>query len=137
MIIDDFGPAHKPFITGAPCSGPSPTNVSHDVYGVSPPSPSPGGSWSIPDYEMPESFYTAVDVNPNLSWEGPTGPPPVVGLPIHTEIEYALALASESPGPAYGVVIALHAATGTETRGTRWPTCCGSPTPGTWPVSSG
>jgi uncharacterized repeat protein (TIGR01451 family) len=66
-------------------------NVSHDVYFVSPDSPSPGGIWYIENYEMPFVFRDLLPgFNPNPRWEIPHPGPPYGE--IHTEIEYALAV---------------------------------------------
>lgn len=65
-------------------------NVSHDKYVVTPGSPSPGGSWAIGGYEVPAFFLEGLDINPNPYWEGPLVSP--TGDPIHTEIEFALAV---------------------------------------------
>ena len=65
-------------------------NVSHDVYQVLPGSPSPGGIWWIPDYEAPPFLLEIPGLNPNPRWTEPPQPP--MGGPIHTEIEYALAV---------------------------------------------
>jgi len=66
-------------------------NVSHDVYFVSPDSPSPGGIWYIENYEMPFVFWDLPPgFNPNPRWEIPHPGTPYGE--IHTEIEYALAV---------------------------------------------
>ena len=65
-------------------------NVSHDLYGVLPGSESPGGTWWIPEYEVPFFMFDLPGVNPNPRWEEP--PLPWMGGMIHTEIEYALAV---------------------------------------------
>jgi uncharacterized repeat protein (TIGR01451 family) len=76
---------------GPPPHGPSEHNdagnVSHDIYMVAPGSPSPGGSWWIPDY-MPPTDLLMPGLNPNPRWQG--SPAPWQGGPVHTEIEYAL-----------------------------------------------
>ena len=66
-------------------------NVSHDIYRVSPDSPSPGGMWYIEGYEMPFPFWEIPPgFNPNPRWEIVHRGPPYGE--IHTEIEYALAV---------------------------------------------
>ncbi len=65
-------------------------NVSHDVYMIMPGSPSPGGIFWIPDYFPPSFLLDLPGLNPNPRWEEP--PVPWMGGPIHTEIEYALAV---------------------------------------------
>ncbi len=65
-------------------------NISHDVYMVFSDSVSPGGSWWIPEYEVPPIFLDLPGLNPNPKWEEP--PVPWGGGTIHTEIEYVLAV---------------------------------------------
>jgi uncharacterized repeat protein (TIGR01451 family) len=67
-------------------------NVSHDIHAVSSGSASPGGDWWLPTYEPPLEFLAGMPpgMNPNPRWEEP--PPFWEGGPIHTEIEYALAV---------------------------------------------
>jgi len=65
--------------------------VSHDIYSVAP-SPSPGGIWGLPEYAADKDlldFYNFEGQNwgdPVL--DGPYEP----GLPVYTEIEYAVAV---------------------------------------------
>ncbi|MGB8657082.1 MAG: dockerin type I domain-containing protein [Candidatus Zixiibacteriota bacterium] len=62
-------------------------NVSHDIYSVMQPSPSPGGLWSLPDYPGDCYDFNNQNVPDEFSaryrtWNGVS--------PIFTEVEYAL-----------------------------------------------
>ena len=65
-------------------------NVSHDAYAVVPGSPSPGGSWWIPEYQVSPIFFDVPGLNPNPRWLD--WMPHQEGATIHTEIEYAMAV---------------------------------------------
>jgi len=73
-------------------------NVSHDIYQVMQPSPSPGGEWSLPDY--PASLYPSdwmhnfnrqnvpVEFLPQTSpWDGMQQ--------VYTEVEYAVVISAK------------------------------------------
>jgi hypothetical protein len=68
------------------------TFVSHDIYQVAP-SPSPGGTWGLKDYVIPEPLIeNFVGQNSNESELSPY----IQGLPVYTEIEYAVVVSCKS-----------------------------------------
>jgi hypothetical protein len=85
---------HPPYGTYTPDFHNNAQWISHDYYHVLPNSPSPGGTWYLPEY--PVSLY------PSLYWqvfEGQNSPnwrtqqrDEWQGGPIHTEIEYAVVI---------------------------------------------
>ena len=81
---------HNPPHTGVYTIHNDAGNVSHDAYTVVPGSPSPGGSWWIPDYKVSPIFFGVPGLNPNPRWLD--WMPHQEGATIHTEIEYALAV---------------------------------------------
>jgi len=67
--------------------------VSHDIYWAFDQSPSPGGNWWLPDYNQwmlgHDLFFNFEHINFPIEYE-PYYMPFNPGLPVHTEVEYAV-----------------------------------------------
>jgi len=77
--------------------------ISHDIYTVGP-SPSPGGIWGLEDYYADEEgFIDNFDSCQNTPWEFiEFDDRYVFGLPLYTEIEYAIITSCETGRVAAG-----------------------------------
>jgi putative component of membrane protein insertase Oxa1/YidC/SpoIIIJ protein YidD len=93
---------HAPVPHGDPTIHNDAGNVSHDIYTIAEDSPSPGGSWWIPDYAAaiyPEDWmynFGAQNVPDQFlqqtrSWSGMD--------PVHTEVEYAVVVSPRNRPP--------------------------------------
>jgi len=89
-IVLPPSPPHPPYPHG-PWVHNDTWYVSHDTYFVAP-SPSPGGMWGLPEYTSgkdPDAFFNFEGQN----WGDPVPDGPYIpGLPVYTEIEYAVAV---------------------------------------------